>query len=69
MEIKKHWCKYFRVKSTSYSSDGRNYWTERCKCGRLVLVDCNYFNRDSKFPIRKRWFDADGNFEKETGQG
>lgn len=68
MENKKHWCRYWRVKNSNSRYNGSIRWIEKCKCGRIVIVDCKLFNRDSNSPtVTKAWFNSDGEFEKETG--
>ena len=45
-------------------------WTERCRCGRIVEVDCTFAIAPSKTPKYTRsWYDQDGNLERVTGDG
>lgn len=61
-----HFC-YFRKVRSHVDSEGVK-WVERCRCGRSVTIDCNFFVRGCKTPkMIRTYFDANGNIERVTG--
>lgn len=65
---RKHWCRYWRVKDSMSNLSNGKRWIDKCKCGRIVVIDCRFMIDGSNSPgISKSWFDSDGNLERVTG--
>lgn len=63
-----HYCKYVVMRKTIVDIPSGKHWIERCKCNRLLVIDCKFVVEGSNSPqITKTWFDKDGNIEKVTG--
>lgn len=72
MRQQSHFCDYRLIKtSVSPTVGGLNRWTERCKCGRSVIVSQGFAETGRKVvPIlRKYWYNRDGVLERTTGDG
>lgn len=46
-------------------------WIQGCRCGRMVTIAISRRETAEKVDqeIKKRWYDADGNLERVTGNG
>lgn len=51
------------------AGNGGYRWTERCKCGKLVVVKQSFVETDGivKPRVVKSWFNADGSWWRQTG--
>ena len=66
-----HICNYHVDPQSKDYRNGIRKWQERCRCGRLVLIEQSWdVSNDSILPkIKKVWYAYDGQYEKTTGNG
>lgn len=64
-----HNCLYMLMRRTIKMTGSHQQWMERCRCGRLRVVDWNMIGDGGKSPaLLKHWYDQNGNFVKTTGK-
>jgi hypothetical protein len=63
-----HFCIYKIIRGSIRKLSAGVVWVERCYCGRCKEFDRKYIDEVSKSPTRTiRWYDAEGNLERVTG--
>ena len=66
-----HLCKFFIDQTSKDYQKGKRVWHERCRCGRLVMVELIWNVDDNSIipTVKKTWFTYDGKFDRITGNG
>lgn len=62
-----HWCSFRRVSGTTRQTKLVTEWTDKCRCGRIILVRMRP-GVDGHVLIEKDWYDKEGVFQRSTGQ-
>ena len=63
-----HRCLYMLMRRTIKMTGSHQQWAERCRCGRIKVVDWNMMGDGLNSPTMvKHWFDVDGSLHKKTG--